>query len=1106
MNSLHTPLRRRHFLSGGAALGLTTLIPMSLLSACGGGSDPDDAKPGALRETRTLNFDLTHAPIALPRLQLLNSAHHGRPLSKHTTATRAAQRAANPALASIPDANLTHYLENVDVPALALQSGAVMGKHTRTGADVLALQFLHVPTSSIAAVAAKRLQSPLVDRQPASLRGVVAAATPLPLPTVIGQYSPPRDIAVSLIFMHPAITNLDANLGGDIVDRINSLPNATQPYLATLMYQIAQLIEAGGWPSTTDTGSWCYLVGRTDASGNPVLDSSGNPLYSLTINDALSDTVGTTVKQILNNINNDATFSGTNWQPSNGAPQQTGVALAVAAAYAKPDRRMLASVGDPSAFTVQHSLSLGSRTSGIRFKSIESSNDRSVQITVANEFLRTAGVFVQYRDAAGNPLPVDDPSDMDTSRAKYLCLLSPDIQIMGIPFLGSTTPTTIISFTMPDAAAEATIFYGGLGLGGTDAFQGEAILGTISTMVLNIGLPSICLAAGVGELAYKGLQVVLLEALLDTSIASAIIKGVFEALGSGLASSIQTASTTKSLTAALGGIADTALDIFFGIAPQLSVKLAGAIGSATAADALPIIGQALWALSALVDAAMIAETVVECLSCAAIDSATVSLSMDQTVRISRDPGDYQFPATATKVRVVATHDGAKASGIVEAVVTKGMTGPLDVDLGSVASGGNVSIEATFYDDADTIVGYGQSGSLANLPASAALVPITITEVLVPLTASTVYDHSTRLVLNGSVHAWDATVGAPTATVTSLQPGVDGVLGALHGITVHTPTGMAGYAFAGGGQGIGLCGGGSAASLSSLRNVFLGDNPDSAAKFSTCGASQPMGICYDANGSKTSGGNDFFLQPGADGFYHLRSTTLDATDFDMAQPLSWGRFSNPQDSLCVLSNGFVIGCNRDTHKMEVLKLPQSPDTPRDESDSVPFSALKSGFGSLAGLLDTPVAVAAIDDNVLVLEQGNQRVQAFDQDGSAIALFTDANGVAFNSPILTLKNDGATVTYLDIAVEGKGYVYVLSYTDDGSAPADYHLDVYTPAGAWLCRTPGMAAGAIAVDLFRNITSLNYEPIAGATQVQPSLSQWLPHGAVAMTRRAQAGKVGA
>ena len=56
------------------------------------------------------------------------------------------------------------------------------------------------------------------------------------------------------------------------------------------------------------------------------------------------------------------------------------------------------------------------------------------------------------------------------------------------------------------------------------------------------------------------------------------------------------------------------------------------------------------------------------------------------------------------------------------------------------------------------------------------------------------------------------------------------------------------------------------------------------------------------------------------------------------------------------------------------------------------------------------------------------------------------------VLGLK-DGVSpdIHYLDVGVETKGFIYVLSYQGTGSIQSDYHLDIYNPDGTWLSRTP-------------------------------------------------------
>jgi hypothetical protein len=96
------------------------------------------------------------------------------------------------------------------------------------------------------------------------------------------------------------------------------------------------------------------------------------------------------------------------------------------------------------------------------------------------------------------------------------------------------------------------------------------------------------------------------------------------------------------------------------------------------------------------------------------------------------------------------------------------------------------------------------------------------------------------------------------------------------------------------------------------------------------------------------------------------------------------------------------------------------------------------------------------------------------------------------------DGITpgIHYLDIGVETKSFIYVLSYKGTGSDPSDYRLDIYNPDGSWLARTPknegdaGVNAAKFVVDQWRNLYTLNYEVILGPNnRTEPSVSTWIP-----------------
>ena len=70
---------------------------------------------------------------------------------------------------------------------------------------------------------------------------------------------------------------------------------------------------------------------------------------------------------------------------------------------------------------------------------------------------------------------------------------------------------------------------------------------------------------------------------------------------------------------------------------------------------------------------------------------------------------------------------------------------------------------------------------------------------------------------------------------------------------------------------------------------------------------------------------------------------------------------------------------------------------------------------------------------------RQLAAFDLNGNPVKYFgTDPNNLQYTQP---LANPG---TYLDLAVDGANHIYLLYYTNDGSQPGDYHLDVYNPNG--------------------------------------------------------------
>jgi hypothetical protein len=153
-------------------------------------------------------------------------------------------------------------------------------------------------------------------------------------------------------------------------------------------------------------------------------------------------------------------------------------------------------------------------------------------------------------------------------------------------------------------------------------------------------------------------------------------------------------------------------------------------------------------------------------------------------------------------------------------------------------------------------------------------------------------------------------------------------------------------------------------------------------------------------------------------------------------------------------------------------------------------MASGEGFREGLVKGPRGMATgLDGYVRILESINQRIQAFDIYGNPVPYFADPNNPDQKSPTMNLVDPGNSF-YLDLAVESKGYIYVLRYTGDGSLPSEYRVDLYKPDGTPLVSTFNVTAAKIAVSLLRNLFTLNYEVFLGLdARTEPSVSLWIP-----------------
>ena len=392
-------------------------------------------------------------------------------------------------------------------------------------------------------------------------------------------------------------------------------------------------------------------------------------------------------------------------------------------------------------------------------------------------------------------------------------------------------------------------------------------------------------------------------------------------------------------------------------------------------------------------------------------------------------------------------------------------------------------------------------------------------------------------------------------------------------------------------------------------------------------------------------DNYYLDPrtyGSDQHYHLRGVTFPPgrSTFDDTAQQSWGAFIGTQlDDMAVHPGGYAAGVDYTHHKLMVLRLPATAVPDAD----APIAMALSGEGVREGLLRQPVAMTVTaDGRILILEQGNKRVQAFDVKGNPVPCFTGT--IAFKLPEsfaaslnareastalvqqfqqnvtparaplfsgdagaaaaldrglmdasltqafrqygytlpeddsqisvsvtragllwlvqdlagnvtydLRLTTDGegnqdldvyysfalniavnaagrqwtvsdatnamtfgvgkpatgdldvvqlvatmplraqqGTIACQDIAVEAKGYIYVLAAVTPAGGSAQYQLDIYQPDGTPLLTAPqtGVNAAKLAVDQWRTLFTMNYDRVLGpGARTEPGVSAWIP-----------------
>ena len=872
----------------------------------------------------------------------------------------------------------------------------------------------------------------------------------------------PAAAAAAIVSYYPELVDVDLATKNTVKDYIGNAPG------------LRQLIDA---ISRQGRDGWAPPQPIILENGQPAKNQQGEDINQLMLSEQTTSGMIAPVAETLGSVRSDTSLENILWTIQQGIPPGDRSALgheaggADDAALAAGTRWTLREVAPRFGVTVP----------SISFDY----SDNTFRLQLTNEYARHLAVYVEFlaADKVITPaqwtsrLPAQLPAKFETDKLKYLGVLGPTNHVAGMKV--KAEPVSI-TFPLPAEATSARLLFGGLGTQTSGSIV-EAV-GTILTVIMDQALPAIVFTA---QQTQPDLN---LSDWFNSVLGNDELRNEVISAGSFLITGKSTAPWPELVIKVPVLLLGASL-------PKLAANIKQNVGVSAIDDAAPYLGWAAQGLETLSSPNVL--TMSELLSTLATFALDLSpiMAANLSVTVKPDPVRAEWPDAADHYRVTATFSGGRRRQATGAMPTSSTT-PLVLSFPDVPMDEGVDISVAVYAKNDWLCGSGQTtATISKATGSANFdISLNISENRIALGAGTEYSHKRKLVYDTATqqHVWKTGPAPTTVWSGSTDCASSGnVLCRLVGMTLNEKALMLGYSWQASGQGLSPCGQSSSDSgqLFAFQNIAV-PQPQSALKFPSCGFLMQASLVYQrsAPGDEPARASvyNFYLdsQTTAIGAScKVRGVTLDTqTPFDLSQTRSWGTFVEAGlTSFVVHPKGYVISVNYGSSKMEILQLPTEPVADAD----APVARLTSGPGTLAGLLKGPIAVDVTGDLViLVLEQENARIQAFDIYGNPVPYFP--NG----SPFAPLREETPAPTYLDMSVTDDGWIYVLSYVETGSKPADYRLDIYTPAGVFLSRTVGVNGAKLVVDSWRRVYTLNYESFLGpGGRTEPSVSQWTP-----------------
>lgn len=747
--------------------------------------------------------------------------------------------------------------------------------------------------------------------------------------------------------------------------------------------------------------------------------------------------------------------------------------------------------------------SLNSEGLGMTLNKVDSNG---LHITISNAYNRHASISVVHLDEYGNTVVVPDyelsyypGSEGDPNRKQSiykLGVISPRFALLAIPFVDAERNFVI---PLPEGTHSVRFFFGALSFNDghrKHLYKGQSdnifnlrddvthVLWDAEafTIAFELALPSLLIAWG----AYlnRGASFRNLILVLGAKFAFDIASPFFNN------------PDLRGREAFLPILANMGTHLLQA-KNELGAVLIKTLAEDEAEDSMPLAGQILRAINVAIDAANLGETLYAVSTVNAINYVDVTLTHTLKLQLQSDPGDNDFPLNVDTVVVTLSYSDKEpdqphhsfewdTSNIISHATDGGPThGTYDLEIEDQPAGGFVT--ATIQLKIGHWVAAQKTISVNNLEDDYQL--IILKENLIPIGSDSVYQHYAKFDNKGGDNEWtvkpdDEFLPSPSVSDTNRNSNE------LFKITVNDPIGTIGYSY-----------------KSFSDENFYAKNISAVLETPNQGLKSTnrlnmVQLAYNLTASESTDGHIIFETKGD--LTYVRTVDINSVtnDFNIDFSKNIGTFvSNKLTQFGYFPEKSIVA-GLDTEK-GVLHILQHLNDPIDDTNTSRYlnaqSMVKtrsivttSAINPKSQFLYTPqLMTMSPTGDVIILEEtlaGEPRLRAFDTYGT---VHLDYPGFDNESGIFSLKQETSSVSYLDINIESKGFIYILKHLGSDPENSDtYYLDIYDPTSVDpnlpIVSTDGVSAAKFKVDHWRRVYSLNYET---NTDNEPTISVWIP-----------------